>query len=219
MITEEVMPLSTNASPRSSIAGDNILSIRLIDEREVDPESVQAVVERNGVRTTGGEWRPTTPGDNTDGWAVFVPQRRLPAGAVTLTVTAATLEGDPIGPIVERFQIGQRSTTPNTVEVEEESGLPQAHGSLDNATYRISPMEVYDEPVAIQIPVAANTKLRDVTILYYSESTEHPGWYPADAVKGWMVPGSARVVWEDNQAFIEFQVNHGGIVALGRATR
>ena len=80
-------------------------------------------------------------------------------------------------------------------------------------------MEVYDEPVAIQIPVPDGSRAGDLVIYYYSESSAHSGWYPADAVDGWMVSGSRRTVRDDGETFIEIQVNHGGIVALGRAAQ
>ena len=58
--------------------------------------------------------------------------------------------------------------------------------------------------------------LDDLDIYYYSESPEHEGWYRGERVIGWLVPDSMEVVEEDGQVYFEFEVNHSGVMQLGR---
>ena len=75
-------------------------------------------------------------------------------------------------------------------------------------------MGVFDDALTVWVPVAVDAEGDGLEVYYFSESLEHRGWYPADQVIGWMVPGSNRAVSEDGRTYVEIQVNHSGIVQL-----
>ena len=82
--------------------------------------------------------------------------------------------------------------------------------------YRIGSVGVFDEPMTVQIPVNGGIDPNALEIYYFSESEEHRGWYRGEEVIGWMAPGSLGVVEEDGQIFVQLEVNHSGVVQLGK---
>jgi len=85
--------------------------------------------------------------------------------------------------------------------------------------YRIGPVGVFMEPVTVQIPVPRGSNVEELDIYYFSESPEHEGWYLGENVIGWMVPESRVTVEEDGQTYIQIEVNHSGVLQLGRAIK
>ena len=93
--------------------------------------------------------------------------------------------------------------------------IPEIIASGVSHIFRIEPVGVYTHPVYIKIPVDAITEHENLAVYYYSESPSHSGWYQGGNVQGWMVPGSTRILSEDGQTYVEFAINHSGIVQLG----
>ena len=63
-----------------------------------------------GYAAGGAVWLPVQSGDDSDGWAVFTPI--MPYGQseqITITVDAATTEGDAVGPLQYTFTVGMES--------------------------------------------------------------------------------------------------------------
>ena len=149
--------------------------------------------------------------------------------------------GDEVGPMVDglcsqpvKWQpTGVRENLPSALDVLTNKGL--AHECLhyiypeDNCRgmsatvahplsvpYRIGPWGMYEEPVCVQIPLPRSCRSDRIRIYYRSEGSPALGWYAAESVIGWLVPGSEMIVEEDGQVFCEFQVNHSGVVQLGQ---
>ncbi len=215
-VYEEALP-SSNITPFSELA------VRLTSAESIDPATVWARVEGDGWTEEGGLWRPTTPGDDSDGWVVFAPAAPWPADeTVTLTAGALAVTGVEVGPISREFHIGTAieaaaSGEPTIVEMSIEEGLPALGADVVSPAYRIGPNGVFGQPVSFWIPVPEGADPDALEIYYFSETEEHRGWYPAENVIGWMAPDSRAVVEEDGQFFIEILVNHSGIVQLADA--
>lgn len=215
-IYEEALPFS-NATPFSELA------IRLTSAEAVDPATVWARVEGDGWYEEGGTWRPTAPGDDSDGWVVFAPGALWPADeTVILTGGALTATGVEVGPVSREFLIGEEKEStapaePAIAEMTDSSGLPVLLADVLSPAYRIGPEGVFDQPVPFWIPVPEGADPNTLEIYYFSEAQEHRGWYRGENVLGWMTPDSRAVVEEDGQLFIEIQVNHSGIVQLADA--
>jgi len=68
-------------------------------------------------------------------------------------------------------------------------------------------------PVTVQIPIDSNAHSSDVFVLYYDEASD--SWFDGKDVLGWIVPDSTRFVHLDGEAYVEFEINHSGILQLG----
>jgi len=221
-VAEETMPLSIQESLLASVSPDSVLSIRLTADDPIDPESVWAVAEADEWFATGGAWRPTAPDDDRDGWVRFATDEPLPAGdTVTLTVGAVTTEGAVVGPVTKDFSVSlakaDEDGEPSLAEATDVTSLPSVLAAGRSPVYRIAPAGVFEEPVTVQIPVPDGVEAGSLDLYYYSEALGHLGWYPAANVVGWLAPDSRQVVDSDGQTYVEIQVNHSGVLQLGKA--
>lgn len=188
-------------------------------------EHVLAWVEWQGETLAGGVWRPTVSGSDIDGWVVFAPYAPLPTGAiVTMTVEAVTVTGKAIGPISKQFRVAPHADTldetePCLVEVTNADSIPSILATPVSSAYRLAPPTVFDGPVTVQIPVPDDARANKLRVYYFSESERHRGWYPAERVTGWLTNAPPAVVEEDGQRYLEFEVNHAGVVQVGEANQ
>ena len=82
--------------------------------------------------------------------------------------------------------------------------------------YRIGPAGVFEEPLTVRLAIAPDLDPQNADIYYYSEDPDQEGWYRGERVMGWKLPGSVQVIEEDGIVYLEFEVNHSGVVQLGR---
>lgn len=220
-ISEDVIPMSLEADPQSTVRPDTVLSVRLRSDGGIDPMRIHATIDGKPVDPRDLKWRPTEKDNNTDGWAMVTPSDKLPMGTVTLAVTATAASGEAIQPKVETYTVAgreenfQEGDTPELEQVPGVEPLPESVAAPGSMPYRIKPSEVYAEPMTVQIEVPDGGNPDDYEIYFYSESTEHCGWYPAASVSGWMIPDSRKPVEESGKSYIEIQINHSGIVQPG----
>jgi len=221
-VAETVLPVSPVGA--SGIPSNSVLSVRVTSPTPVDPASVSAVLTGSGPLGQGGVWRPTTPGDNTDGWIMYAPDHVLaPGAAVTLTASAQTVDGTEVGPITAQFRVADRrsreqaSDVPQLVDTANVEPMQGGMAGPHASAYALKPVEAYNAPVTIQIPVPRGVDPAGMEVYYHSPSAAQPGWHSASDVVGWMVPGSQQVVRSGRDTYIELQVNHAGIVQLGPA--
>jgi Leucine-rich repeat (LRR) protein len=223
-IAEAAMPLSVEESPFHTTPRSSTLAIRLSAAQPVDPASVWAVLETGDWSVSGGTWRATAPGDDRDGWVTFTANDGLPASAIiTMTVGAVTTDGTILGPMSQDFLVSAdkeaASGGPTLREDPDVASLPGVVAAAKSPVYRIGPAQVFAQPVTIQIPVAPGSNPDDLEVYYYSESAAHIGWHRGENVVGWMAPAARRTVEADGQTYVEIQVNHAGVVQLGRALK
>lgn len=225
-VAERALPLSVDAAADGAVAPHLPLAIRLTADAPIDPATVWATLETPDGLAEGGKWRPSTEGDDRDGWVVFSPREMLPADTVVaLTVGALTVDGEAVGPVTEQFRSSAAkslSAIECTLYIRQESEIAPLSSLLAAAAspvWRVGPPAVFDEPVPVLIPVPKGVDPDDLDIFYYSEDAQHAGWYRGENVAGWLVPGTRRIVKEDGRVFIEIDVNHGGVVQLGRSVK
>ena len=199
------------------------LAVRVISDEPVQPDSVWALLEGDGWVEEGGVWRATVAGDDRDGWVVFTPSEALAAGeTVTLTAGGVTVSGVEIEPVTAVFEVASgvdktRGSSPLPfIAAEESDAVAPLAEAAGGSVYRIGPAGVFDAPAPVWIPVPQGADTDALEVCYFSEAEEHRGWYRAENVIGWMVPGSRRTVVEDGQTYIEIEVNHSGVVQLAR---
>ena len=124
--------------------------------------------------------------------------------ARTLTVGAATVTGTPIE-VTRAFAFDSGAA---------DAEVPSVVDGLD-APAVIGPVEVYETPQRVWLPIPAGVDPASAGLFYYHASGEDAGWYPAEHVEGWLVPGSYRYLEADGVVHLGFLVNHAGIVQLG----
>lgn len=221
-IREEVLPLSAEVSTDGTVPQEAILGLRFSAEVQIDPASAWANLEIEGEDLEGGFWRSSVTGDDLDGWVlVALPPDLADGVTVTMVAGASTIDGIPLGPVSAEFRVmgqpGDEFTVtgrPFLVEESDVPPLPETEVTPASSVYRIRPVEVFDEPVTVRVPVAEGVDPAEVEVFYFSESEAHPGWYHADDMLGWLMPGSVRIIDENGKTFVEFEVNHSGVVQL-----
>jgi len=220
-VFEETLPLSLAASPNGAVAPTAKLAVRLNTGQVIDPATVWAVVQSETYYSEQAVWRAI--GESlSDGWVVHEPAELLPQGeVVTMTVGASTIDGVELEPVTVEFQVGEGTgfEEPGEVAVFEDArieSLPKILATAASPVYRIGPSRVFDEPQTIQIPVPEGMDANSLEIYYFSESQLHYGWYRGENVVGWLVPGSRHTVVEDDVQYIEIQINHAGLLQLGK---
>lgn len=220
-ISEPTMPLSIEHDPGATVPATGTLAIRLTSPQSIAPETVWAQVDTDTETFSGGTWVSVAEND-TDGWVTYMPDTPLPEGTiVTMTVGAKNVDGTPVGPISTDFAIGTDAEELQSAPllVEEGLELPDVLAAPMSDTYRINPPGVYAQPHVVRLRVPEGCAPEDLDLYYFSECAEHEGWYPAENVVGWLVPESRRNVQMDGAEYIEIEVNHSGIVQLGKGIK
>ncbi|GMW00687.1 MAG: hypothetical protein AMXMBFR84_18240 [Candidatus Hydrogenedentota bacterium] len=217
-IAEEVLPADNDGG---IIARDQAIAVRVRGFGPIDPGSVQCTVEGSlGYAAGGAQWIDVT-GDGTDGWAVFTPAvPYAPNETLTVSVHASLADGTAVEPLVFEFVTGlaflsEPDSEPALELLSGHSALSESWGEGVGDVYRLSPVGPFDVGVPVQLPVPAGYSPSDLRVFYHSESDRHAGWYPAEAVEGWVAPGSVREVTVDGAAYLEFEAHHSGVVQLG----
>jgi len=222
-VTETVLPLSLSESGTAAVSATDALAIRLTSELPIEPSSVWATVEWADGLASGGTWRATHADDPTDGWVVFAADEALPAGVtVRMTVGAATASGETVGPVSHEFLVDAVKAAPAAPELLDDvaiEALPEIVAAAQSSVYRIVPAGVFAEPLTIQIPVSPGQDPDSLAIYYFSEAASHTGWYVGENVVGWLVPGSRQTIEADGETYIEVQVNHSGVLQLGKSAQ
>ncbi len=159
-----------------------------------------------------------------DGWVMVAAEGGWPVGElVTVTAGACTWDGQEVGPVLRQFLVDAQAKTnadwtgaPYVVEASGIDPLPEILAGPGSAVYRIGPAGVFEVPQGVAIPVSEGIDLATLAVYYFSESDHHAGWYQGEQVVGWMVVDSRYVDEIDGEIYIVFEVNHSGVVQLGR---
>jgi len=122
--------------------------------------------------------------------------------------------GEVIDSVPERFLIVADISDDNTTVYLEELTEGQEFFDNDVPVYFVGSEGAFSEPLTVQVPIPDGVEIGDLEILYYHESSEPQGWYRGENVIGWMIDGSQKIVYVNNQPYLEFQVNHSGVFQL-----
>ena len=219
-VAETVLPLSVEESAGAPTALTGPVAIRLTSSKPIDPASVCASVDGTQCPAT---WRPAVPGDDRDGWVVVDFDGPAVADAVvSVTVAARTVDGELAGPISHEFRIGPENATedgtPRLALETRIEALPRLLATSRSPVYRIRPPGVFEQPVTIRIPVTEGSDLQALDVYYFSESVHHRGWYSGANVEGWLA-SCPRIIRTHGETYLEIQVNHSGVMQLGRSAQ
>jgi hypothetical protein len=198
---------------------DSTLHLRLRHETE-DLAEVWGSVSWSGGSADATTWVPANGEDARDGWLVFTPGQPWPVGdTVTFRGGGRTASGAMLPSAMQEFEIWPMQTVLEAeVEVRwlGDGRLPELFGGRGVA-YDLVPAAAYAEPVAVMLPVPPGIAAADAALYLYYHDATGPGWYAAEDVLGWIVPGSVQVTRSGNQDWIYFEARHGGVVQVGRA--
>jgi hypothetical protein len=226
-VMEEVLPPNTGVVPVAYAASGAEFAIRIVAEGAIKPDSVWASAGVNGkpVRVVTS-WRPAQSPSAPDGWAVVrITECVPPSATLIITSGAQTIDLRRVGPVTESFRIDAGmpcawdEKTPYLVEDDTIAPLPAVMAYTASHVYRVGPAGAFGKPFVALIPVSGNERPEALCVYYYSESDRHRGWYSGENVGGWMVPHSRTVVEKDHRLYIQVEVNHSGVLELGRPAR
>ncbi|MFP4174095.1 MAG: PASTA domain-containing protein [Candidatus Hydrogenedentota bacterium] len=223
-VYEKVLPAEGDEESWPAYAPEQDVYLRLKADAPIDPDTlwVSAYGEDGREIYLPSEWRPTKPEDDRDGWATAILPEPAPDGESFLVVAEALVPetGETVAQEamfeVTKAAEAKEILDAETALVEDDAvePLPEVLAAGASPVYRISPAKVFEEPQTVRLPVDGDPA--DLDIYYYSESPEHEGWYRGERVIGWLVSDSVRTVDEDGAAYLEFEVNHSGVMQLGR---
>jgi WD40 repeat protein len=208
---------------RAATSGSR-LALRLRADDPLDLNTIWAEASAAGRLLDGVTWRLAIEGQPNDVWIEIDLDPGLEAGSVIRIVAEAeTLAGESIL-AAEEFVIIDGSEPQDLSFVDEEEqeytviesdklfdGLVTGGGAGE-----LNPMEVYVSPRKFAIPVEGELASQSLRLLYFDPDTS--SWHDADAVEGFLVPGSERLIWISNVAYLTFEALHGGVVRLDQAT-
>jgi hypothetical protein len=221
---EEVLPYDHGAVASAVIAPLQPIAVRVRSDIDVAPDSVWIQVQGDmGYSDEDFAWRPVTSDNYQDGWIVFEPLEPYGNGEqLSVSAGATRVDGTNFGPITYEFTVAAQSV-PDSVEpyitkVVDDFPVNKLVVESNVTTYEIGP-GLFGDPVTVRLPVPNGYRAEALNIMYYSESERHTGWYYAVDVSGFLVPGSRRTVSFDGMTYVEFQVNHGGVVQLATASQ
>ncbi|GMW00545.1 MAG: hypothetical protein AMXMBFR84_16820 [Candidatus Hydrogenedentota bacterium] len=170
------------------------------------------------------EWRPIADSLNTDGWIVVFPDVAWPESDTFRVEVGGLANGQaPVDPISHEFRVisagvAHRSNL-SLGQLTKFTGadpLPEYCGISVGDTYHVLPQGAYANAVSIAIPVPEGEDPANLTLCYFSESNDHRGWFPAHEVKGWLKDSEIRNEVIDGQQHVVFEVNHSGVLQLGK---
>lgn len=105
-VHEPVLPFTKVNESLHTAQTESVLAVRLRSDAEIDPESIWASVPESYEERTTMDWRPVQEGELRDIWVICRPQETWQLkDVISLTVGAATVEGEPIGPVTYEFQV------------------------------------------------------------------------------------------------------------------
>jgi len=108
-----------------------------------------------------------------------------------------------------------------TAESNDEVVLTRAEGEVVSSPpaeavglpFKIGPEKVYDKAQRVWLAVPRSIDPTKVWLYYYTHGADF-GWYPAEAVEGWLVPDSYLELQTDGPTYLGFLVRHAGIAQL-----
>ncbi len=218
---ERVFPSATGPAGLQSASTDSTLAIRLKSGEAIDSERVWGVVSDSTGTTYDVDWYPVEPEDTSDIWVVFTPEVAWAVGdTIAMTVGAATETGTIVGPVTYDFLVEEASAKSGDVAPQPENDSTDVSVSAEAAEamalgpiYGIGPDQVFAEPVRVWLPLPQGQAAEETELFFYHNGgLFDTGWYPAEDVAGWLVPGSEVALELDGQNYLGILVRHGGEV-------
>ncbi len=220
-----VMPYRPNEKSPRLLGEETIIAVRLRADAPIDVDTIRVKGGSGGL-----EWMPAQGEGTEDIWVLFHPRDAWEAGRVTeLIAQAATESGAEITTPEFTFEDGTPPPggmalwQPDYSEDFDATSLDLAAEANDRAEVRqlpgekgiaIDPPQVFPLPQRIWLPVPPGMDPNMARLSYYQAEGSAPGWYPADQVEGWLVPGSMLTLTIEGQDYLGFLVRHGGIARI-----
>jgi hypothetical protein len=212
---------------------DAVLAIRVRSASVIDVASIVADTVWNSGSSQEAQWLPI---DERDGWVVYRPEQTWQVGdTITMTVQARTVAGEALGPFEYHFEVTAAANEMETLWQPEYSDVdpseidrtkegneqvtlmmaaPEDDVEMGLGAFAIGPLEPYDVPQRVWLPLPESTSGDMVRVEYYCGLDSNLGWHAADDVEGWMIPGSELEVTLDGTQYLGILVRHGGTVRL-----
>ncbi|GMW02314.1 MAG: hypothetical protein AMXMBFR84_34500 [Candidatus Hydrogenedentota bacterium] len=216
-VFEKALPAEYVSDGTRAAGPGTPLALRVRADEPIDPASVWGEIGGTAVDDNGLTWQPIEGTAGHDGWVIFDPQYGIAPGmAVEFVAGASTVSGMSLEPTRMTFLIGAAETSTDTGEVQlAETGafIPHAETGI-GPIYELSPKEPFQNAHRILLPIPREVEPSSVGLAYYFESEEERGWFAADKVEGWLVPGTLQTVATGDQYYLSAEVRHGGTVQL-----
>ena len=223
---------------------DSTLSLRLRAETAIDPESLWVSIPGYTEEEVDVYWRYAREDSPQDLWVIFQPRPRWKLGdEIKIRVGARTSTDEEIQSRAYDFLVESVQKPPETssevthfvpqpaaiLETEESSSTHLLHlvEPVENLTattsgpFEIVPVQTFESPQRVWIPLAPNDEYDDVGLYYYYHgeadvfgNIEREGWYQAEKVEGFLVPGSELSLEFEGSRYLGYLVRHTGIIQL-----
>ncbi|MBL7648743.1 MAG: BACON domain-containing protein [Candidatus Hydrogenedentes bacterium] len=193
------------------------VALLLANDGGIDPSTI--VLNVNGVVADLADyfWRPAAEGDDSLGWVVYTGVSDWVDGApYVLEAGARALDGT----VLSASETFVRDSSDANVALDGVRVVPYIPEGEDTGLFMeglgvvflATPVEVYDVPERITIPVPDYARGASLTLYYLESEADGPVWYPADQVRGLL---AAPPALSEDGASVEAWLNHGGTLRLG----
>lgn len=200
-VYEPVLPTNVLEDGVRVVEGAQPVAVRVVAETSIDPATLWAEVPQYLRDKVVVDW-VSHDAQRNDVWVRVTPLADwisliAPGDAGVVTVSAGA---DGLQTVSFTFAALADAEAFSLIDV-----LPELENAVGVA-YEIMPEEAFDEPVALEMAVAAGVSAADVELMYY----DHNGarWIPADQVVGFV----AESIFADGTLLATF--NHAGTVQL-----
>jgi hypothetical protein len=216
---EPTVPATKGLASETLVQQSGRVALRLANESGIDPTTISLSVNGAVVDTTDYFWRPAAEGDDTLGWVVYTDVSGWADGApYVLEVSASAQDGT----VLSASETFVRDSSGADVALEGVQVVPYLPEGEDTGLFKAglgvvflaTPVEVYDVPERITIPVPDYVHGASLTLYYLGSNEEGSVWYPADQVSGLL---AAPLALTEDGASVEAWLNHGGTLRLGYA--
>jgi hypothetical protein len=216
---EPTVPATKALTTDTLVQQASRVALRLANDSGIDPSSISLSVNGVVADTADYFWRPVAEGNDTLGWVVYTGVGGWADGAsYVLEASASALDGTVLsasGTFVYDSSDADVSldgvrVVPYLPEGEDTGLFKEGLGVVFLAT----PVEVYDVPERISIPVPDYVSGASLRLYYLGSDEDGPVWYPADQVNGLL---AAPLALSEDGTSVEAWLNHGGTLRLGYA--
>lgn len=220
---EKALPAAQAGGVARVAAPGDALHVRLGDDAGIATETLWAEVHADGTTAVEARWLPVD-GDR-DGWVVVAPDWEWTSGdVVAVSVGAVSLEGDPVGPVVATFEIGDAPAAAAAVlQPVDGSGVSVVEepvvGSLPlpgaaGPAYRVLPGAPFAAAQRVWLPVPAGADPSALRLFAYLGDPETGGWFPLENVAG--LPDDEAPLWLHWQGrdWLGVTLRHGAVLRL-----
>ena len=218
---ETIVPFERNADGAVVVGADQAIAVRLRNIDGIDLTSLWAqLVPEQAANAAQIQWQLVQSDSNDDLWILFTPtefwsvEKIMSLIAGGLTVAREPIETEVYTVTLDATRDMNIAETATRVTEIDSASIAPIDQFGNGVVYIVEPQQVYSEPRVIRIPMTDFNDSGNAELYYYLSHGDNQGWHPADQIVGFLADVEPVEVAVEGITYVEYQVNHSGIVQL-----